>query len=104
MFIFSNKNFLLVRGIFFKTCLFFVAFYFIFHFLNGSISYAALENKKQIVLEKKLLLESKKKDLEFQYLLINKIKNVESNLDLLDELVKNKLGYSSNEEVLLYFK
>ena len=100
----SNNNFILIRSIFFKTCLFFASFYFIFHFLNGNISYAALEEKKVLVKEKELLVAAKKKELEFKYLLINKIKNVESNLDLLDELVKHKLGYSSKNEIIFYTK
>tara|TARA_B100000686_G_scaffold345157_1_gene429177 strand:+ start:4978 stop:5292 length:315 start_codon:yes stop_codon:yes gene_type:complete len=97
---FNYKNFSFIRGIFLRTCLFFIASYFVFHFLNGSISYAALEGKRELVKEKELLLSEKKKELEFKYLLIKKIKNVEYNLDLLDELVKHKLGYSSEKEVL----
>ena len=97
---FNYKNFPFIRGIFLRTCLFFIASYFVFHFLNGNISYAALENKKELVKEKELLLFEKQKELEFKYLLINKIKKVENNLDLLDELVKHKLGYSSDKEVL----
>jgi len=102
--IFNYKNFSFVRGIFLRTCLFFIASYFVFHFLNGNISYAALENKKQLVKEKELLLSEKKNELEFKYLLINKIKDVRNNLELLDELTKHKLGYSSNKEVLFTFK
>jgi len=101
--LFNYKNFAFVRVIFIKTCLFFIASYFVFHLLNGNISYAALENKRQVVLDKEFLLDQKKKELEFKYLLINKVKNVENNLDLLDELVKHKLGYSSNKEVLFTF-
>ena len=100
----SNKNFILIRSIFFKTCLFFAALYFIFHFLNGNISYAALEEKRQLLEEKELLLSEKQKELDFKYILIDKIKNVESNLDLLDELVKYKLGYSSKDEIIFKLK
>jgi len=100
---FNYKNFSFIRGIFFRTCLFFIASYFVFHFLNGSISYTALEGKKGLVKEKELLLSEKTKELKFKYSLIKKIKNVENNLDLLDELAKYKLGYSSKKEVLFTF-
>ena len=97
---FGKSYYLLIRGIFIRTCLFFIAGYFIFHFINGNISYAALENKRDLVIQKENLLNDKKKELEFRFVLINKIKDAENNIDLIDELVRLKLGYSSKGETV----
>ena len=92
--LFSKSYYLLIRGIFLRTCLFFIAGYFIFHFINGSISYAALENKRDLLIQKENLLNNKQKELKLKFILINKIKDAENNVELIDELVRLKLGYS----------
>ena len=97
----SNRNFNLIRNIFFKTCVFFIGAYFIFHFLNGNISVNPLKDKKELVQNNINILENKEKELAFKELLISKINNIHNNLDLLDELTRLKLGYSSQGEIVL---
>lgn len=98
---FKNNNYIFVRNIFFRTCVFFTGAYFIFHFINGNISLNPLENKKDLVEQNLNILDSKEKELVFKELLVSKITNVQNNLDLLDELTRFKLGYSSKDEILI---
>jgi len=100
----SNHNIALIRNIFFRTCIFFIGAYFIFHFINGNISLNPLQDKKELTQKKLIILERKEKELEYKELLINKINNVHDNLELLDELTRLKLGYSSQDEVVFSIK
>jgi len=97
----NNKNYILIKSIFFRTCLFFVAAYFIFHFLNGNISLTPLEDKKMEIMNSQRILINKEKDLEFKELLISKLNNASDNIDLIDELIRIKLGYSADDEIVL---
>ena len=45
----SNNNYVLVRNIFIRTCIFFAGAYFVFHFLNGNISLNPLKDKRELV-------------------------------------------------------
>lgn len=96
-----NNNNILIRNIFLRTCIFFVGAYFVFHFLNGNISLNPLKDKKELVEYNLNILENKEKELAFKELLITKINNVHVNMDLLDELTRLKLGYSSNDEIVI---
>ena len=97
----NNKNYILIKSIFFRTCLFFVSAYFIFHFLNGNISLTPLEDKKMQIMNSQEILGKKEKELEFKELLISKLNNASDNIDLIDELVRIKLGYSADDEIVL---
>ena len=94
----------LIRSIFFRTCIFFIGAYFVFHFLNGNISLNPLQDKKELIQKNLIILEIKEKELAYKELLINKLNNVHDNLELLDELTRLKLGYSSQDEVVLSIK
>ncbi|MFP6779632.1 MAG: hypothetical protein VB916_05020 [Alphaproteobacteria bacterium] len=101
---YSNRNIGLIRSIFFRTCIFFIGAYFVFHFLNGNISLNPLQDKKELIQKNLIILEIKEKELAYKELLINKLNNVHDNLELLDELTRLKLGYSSQDEVILSIK
>tara|TARA_B100001175_G_C18972631_1_gene386004 strand:+ start:169 stop:489 length:321 start_codon:yes stop_codon:yes gene_type:complete len=101
---YSNRNIGLIRSIFFRTCIFFIGAYFVFHFLNGNISLNPLQDKKELIQKNLIILEIKEKELAYKELLINKLNNVHDNLELLDELTRLKLGYSSQDEVVLSIK
>jgi len=47
-----------------------------------------------------ILLE-KEKELVFKELMVLKLNNSKQNIDLLDELVRTKLGYSNEDEIVL---
>jgi cell division protein FtsB len=47
------------------------------------------------------ILINKEKDLEFKELLISKLNNASDNIDLIDELIRIKLGYSADDEIVL---
>ena len=97
----DSKNYILIKNIFIKTCIFFAAAYFIFHFLNGSISLSPLADKIDLVKQSSEILSEKEKELVFKELMVLKLNNSKENIDLLDELVRTKLGYSSEDEVVL---
>ena len=96
----DNKNILLIKSIFIRTSLFFVSAYFIFHFMNGNISFSPLEDKRALLKQSSQILLDKEKKLLFKELMISKLNNSKENLDLLDELVRTKLGYSDINEVI----
>ena len=100
----SNRNIALIRNIFLRTCIFFIGAYFIFHFLNGNISLNPLQDKKELTQKNIIILGNKEKELEYKELLIHKINNVHDNLELLDELTRLKLGYSSKDEGVFSIK
>ena len=97
----NNNNYILIRNIFFRTCICFVGVYFVFHFLNGNISLNPLQDKKELVEYNLAILGNKEKELEFKELLISKVYNIQDNIDLLDELTRLKLGYSSVDEIVI---
>ena len=97
----NNKNYFLIKSIFIRTSLFFVAAYFVFHFINGNISLSTFEDKRELVLYSAEILKNKEQELGFKELLITKLNNSKENIDLLDELVRIKLGYSANGEVVI---
>ena len=97
----DNKNFFLIKSIFIRTSLFFVSAYFIFHFVNGNISLSPLEDKRVLLKQSTQILVDKEKKLVLKELMISKFNNSKENLDLLDELVRTKLGYSGSNEVVL---
>ena len=100
----NNKNYFLIKSIFIKTCIFFVAAYFIFHFINGNISLSPLADKNQLIIKSTEVLLLKEKELEFKELLISKLNNSNENMDLLDELVRLKLGYSHKDDLVFSIK
>ena len=100
----NNKNYFLIKSIFIRTSLFFVSAYFIFHFINGNISLTPLDDKRQLVNLKTEILEEKEKELYFKEELIFRLNNSKENIDLLDELVRIKLGYSDSKEVVISIK
>jgi len=100
----NNKNYFLIKSIFIKTSLFFVSAYFVFHFINGNISLTPLDDKRQLVNLKTEILEEKEKELYFKEELIFRLNNSKENIDLLDELVRIKLGYSGSKEVVISIK
>ena len=100
----DRKNFILIKSIFIKTCVFFVSAYFIFHFINGNISLSPLADKKQLVKTSTEILLNKEKELSFKELLISKLNNSIENIDLLDELVRVKLGYSDKDDIVFSVK
>ena len=97
----SNSNYILIRNIFLRTCIFFAGAYFVFHFLNGNISLNPLKDKKELVEYNINILKNKEKELLFKELLIDKMYNVNNNIDLLDELTRLKLGYSGKDEIVI---
>ena len=97
----DSKNYILIKNIFIKTCIFFASAYFIFHFLNGSISLSPLADKIQLVKQSSEILLEKEKELVFKELMVSKLNNSMENIDLLDELIRTKLGYSSEDEIIL---
>ena len=97
----DSKNYILIKNIFIKTCIFFASAYFVFHFINGSISLSPLADKIYLVKQSSEILLKKEKELVFKELLVSKLNNSKENLDLLDELVRIKLGYSNEDEVIL---
>jgi cell division protein FtsB len=97
----GSKNYILIKNIFIKTCIFFAAAYFIFHFINGSISLSPLADKIHLVKKGSEILLEKEKELVFKELMVSKLNNSMENIDLLDELVRTKLGYSSEDEIIL---
>ena len=96
----ENKKYFLIKSIFIRTSLFFVSAYFIFHFVNGNISLSPLENKRLLLKQSNQILLEQENKLAFKELMISKLGNSKENLDLLDELVRNKLGYSNVDEVV----
>lgn len=100
----NNKNYFLIKSIFIRTSLFFVSAYFVFHFINGNISLTPLDDKRQLVNLKTEILEEKEKELYFKEELIFRLNNSKENIDLLDELVRIKLGYSGSKEVVISIK
>ena len=72
-----------------------------FHFLNGSISLSPLADKIQLVKQSSEILLEKEKELVFKELMVLKLNNSKHNIDLLDELVRTKLGYSNEDEIVL---
>ena len=66
-------------------------------FNNKSSAEIALKKRKMLT---KVLLE-KEKELVFKELMVSKLNNSRENIDLLDELVRTKLGYSSEDEIIL---
>ena len=96
----DNKNFFLIKSIFIRTSLFFVSAYFFFHFINGNISFTPLVDKRALLKQGNQILLDKEKKLVFKELMISKLNNSKENLDLLDELVRTKLGYSDINEVV----
>ena len=97
----QNNNYILIRNIFIRTCVFFIGGYFIFHFINGNISLTPIEDKKRLVEYNLNILENKEEELAFKELLVDKISNAHKNIDLLDELTRLKLGYSGKEEIVI---
>ncbi len=97
----NNKNYFLIKSIFIRTSLFFVSAYFVFHFINGNISLTPLDDKRQLVSINTEILEKKEKELYFKEELIFRLNNSKENIDLLDELVRIKLGYSDSNEVVI---
>ena len=69
----DSKNYILIKSIFFKTCICFASAYFIFHFLNGNISLSPLADKSQLVKQSTEILSEKEKELAFKELLISKL-------------------------------
>ena len=100
----NNKNYFLIKSIFIRTSLFFVSAYFVFHFINGNISLTPLDDKRQLVSINTEILEKKEKELYFKEELIFRLNNSKENIDLLDELVRIKLGYSDSKEVVISIK
>ena len=100
----KNNNYFLIKSIFVKTCIFFVAAYFIFHFINGNISLSPLADKNELLIKSTEILLLKEKELIFKELLISKLNNSKENIDLLDELVRLKLGYSDKDDVVFFIK
>ena len=96
----DNKNFFLIKSIFIRTSLFFLLLYFVFHFINGNMSLSPLDDKRALLKQNTQVLLDKEKKLVFKELMILKLNNSEDNLDLLDELVRDKLGYSDVNEVI----
>ena len=97
----DNKNLFLIKSIFIRTSLFFISAYFIFHFVNGNISLSPLEDTKLLLRNNAQILLKQEKKLAFKELMIKKLNNSKENLDLLDELVRTKLGYSGVNEIIL---
>jgi hypothetical protein len=60
-----------------------------------------LEDKRVLLKQSTQILLDKEKKLVFKELMISKFNNSKENLDLLDELVRTKLGYSGSNEVVL---
>ena len=96
----DNKNLFLIKSIFIRTSLFFVSAYFVFHFINGNISFTPLEDKRALLKQSNQILLDQEKKLVFKELMTSKLNNSKENLDLLDELVRTKLGYSDINEVV----
>ena len=96
----DNKNYFFIKSIFIRTSLFFVSAYFVFHFINGNISFTPLEDKRALLKQSNQILLYQEKKLVFKELMILKLNNSEDNLDLLYELVRDKLGYSDVNEVI----
>ena len=97
----DNKNFFLIKSIFIRTSLFFVSAYFIFHFVNGNISLSPLEDKRVLLKQSTQILLDKEKKLVFKELMISRLVDSKENMDLLDELVRYKLGYSGKNEIII---
>ena len=100
----DNKNYFFIKSIFIRTSLVFIFAYFAFHFLNGNISLSPLADKKQLLEESTQVLLKKEKILVYKELMITKLNNSKNNMDLLDELVRIKLGYSGENEVIISHK
>jgi cell division protein FtsB len=97
----NNKNFFFIKSIFIRTSLVFIFAYFAFHFLNGNISLSPLADKKQLLEESTQVLLKKEKILLIKELMISRLSNSKENTDLLDELVRLKLGYSGSNEIII---
>ena len=97
----DNKNYFFIKSIFIRTSLVFIFAYFAFHFLNGNISLSPLADKKQLLEESTQVLLKKEKILVFKELMISRLNDSEENMDLLDELIRDKLGYSGKDEVII---
>jgi len=97
----DNKNYFFIKSIFVRTILFFIFAYFAFHFINGNISLSPLADKKQLLEESVQVLLKKEKILVFKELMISKLNSPKENIDLLDELVRVKLGYSDSNEIII---
>lgn len=97
----DNKNYFFIKSIFIRTSLVFIFAYFTFHFLNGNISLSPLADKKQLLEESTQVLLKKEKILVFKELMISRLNDSEENMDLLDELIRDKLGYSGKDEVII---
>ena len=75
-------------------------FYFLINGDRGVISYLKTKNENSISEKKLSLLTSKNDDL------INKIEGLQTNtisLDYLDEKVREKIGYSDTNEIIVKF-
>ena len=97
----DNKNYFFIKSIFIRTSLVFIFAYFAFHFINGNISLSPLADKKQLLEESVQVLLKKEKILVFKELMISKLNSPKENIDLLDELVRVKLGYSDSNEIII---
>ena len=64
------------------------------------MSLSPLDDKRALLKQNTQVLLDKEKKLVFKELMILKLNNSEDNLDLLDELVRDKLGYSDVNEVI----
>ena len=100
----DNKNYFFIKSIFIRTSLVFIFAYFAFHFLNGNISLSPLADKKQLLEESTQVLLKKEKILVYKELMITKLNNSKNNMDLLDELVRVKLGYSDKDDIVFSVK
>ena len=67
---------------------------------NGLLSHAILDNKI-LLLENKI--SSIKADNSLMQLKISSLQNLNSNSDLLDEQIRNVLGYGRSNEYILFF-
>ena len=97
----DNKNYFFIKSIFIRTSLVFIFAYFVFHFINGNISLSPLADKKQLLEESTQVLLKKEKILLIKELMISRLSNSKENTDLLDELVRLKLGYSGSNEIII---
>ena len=97
----DNKNYFFIKSIFIRTSLVFIFAYFVFHFINGNISLSPLADKKQLLEESTQVLLKKEKILVYKELMISRLNDSEENMDLLDELIRDKLGYSGKDEIII---
>ena len=84
------------------TFLSFLTAYFIYHITKGNYGILSYKNTNKILIEKKNILAKKEQDIEKQKNKITRLQSKSLDLDLLDEKLKENVGFANKNEIIIF--